>query len=160
MASNQITQAFHYSLIAGNDALDTYALSDALKHFEQAHAVFEKVDCDVDEILQLYQQWGRTLELAHRFEEALSVYEELASLGERFDNEMMTLVSLISQTILFATTTPLKDPGKGKMSGRTSSSSCQTTWENMRLKPAPCGVCCWCIIMDRVKKKKQKNMAN
>lgn len=114
-AANQMTQAFRYYLVAGDDALRTYALPDALKHFEQAHSIHETIDCNADEILQLYRQWGRTLELAHRFEDALLVYKDLASLGEQFDNQNMTLVSLISQAILFATTTPLKDPKEGEI---------------------------------------------
>ena len=116
--ANQITLAFGYSLTAGQNSLKTYALSDALMHFEQAHAIYEQADCDLNELLQLYQQWGRALELAHHFDEALAVYEELASIGKTFDNQMMTLVSLISQAILFATTTPLKNPVMGKILAR------------------------------------------
>ena len=115
LAANQITQAFHYALAAGDDALRAYALSDALKHYEQAYAIYEKANADASDLLHLYRNWGRALELAHRFDEAVSVYEELESLGQSFNNQMMMLVSLISRTILFATPTAVNDPPTGRI---------------------------------------------
>ena len=113
-AANQFVDAFQYSLIAGEDALKTYALSDALMHFEQAHAIYKQVASSAEDILQLYRQWGRALELSNQFEQSISIYTELASIGKQYDNQKIILVSLISQAILYATPTPINDPNRGE----------------------------------------------
>ena len=115
LAARQSTPAFHYSLAAGDDAVKTYAITDALRHYEQAHSVYEEAECTVDDILRLYQSWGRTLELAHRFDEAISVYEALDTIAPQFNSEMMALVSLISRAILFTTPTPVNAPEQGRL---------------------------------------------
>jgi tetratricopeptide (TPR) repeat protein len=114
LAARQIKPAFHYALAAGEAAMTTYALPEALKHFAQAHELAPQAKTDNSALLHLYRLRGRALELAHRFDEAVTNYEILTTLGEQLADQTMTLASLIGRAILFTTPTPLSDPKKGK----------------------------------------------
>ena len=114
LAARQIKPAFHFALAAGEAAMTTYALPEALKYFAQAHELAPQTEADNSALLRLYRLRGRALELAHRFDEAMTNYEILATLGEQLDDQMMTLASLIGRAILFTTPTPLSDPKEGK----------------------------------------------
>lgn len=114
LAAQQIKPAFHYALAAGEIAMTTYAMLEALKHFDQAHELAPQAEADNRTLLHLYQMRGRALELTHHFEEAVTNYEILTGLGEQLADQSMVLASLIGRAILFTTTTPLNDPVKGK----------------------------------------------
>ncbi len=114
LAAHQVDLAIRHSLAAGDTALNTYALSEAFKHFAQVEALIDKADVSSEDLLNLYRSRGRALELAHRFDDALANYEELDSLSQQLDNQEMRLASLIGRAVLFATPTPISNPIKGK----------------------------------------------
>ena len=114
LAAQQIKPAFYYALAAGETALATYAIPEALKHFDQAHELASRAEADNRQLRHLYRLRGRALELAHQFEEAIVNYDILTRWGEQLTDQTMILASLIGRAILFVTTTPLNDPVKGK----------------------------------------------
>ena len=114
LAAQQNEQALHYSLAAGEAALATSAIHEAVKQFAQAYQLAQQQAVDSQTWQQITIGHGRTLELSHQFDDALRHYEEMAALAEQRNDQSLLLASLIARATLFATPSPLNDPAKGE----------------------------------------------
>ena len=94
--------AFRYSVAAGDDAFVSYAVQDALTHFETAREVVRRMQArgeivDTDLLDRLYKQRGLALELFQDDEAAQANYEEMRAEAIQRQNPAMELAGLIAQ---------------------------------------------------------------
>lgn len=84
LAAGLMRAAFHYSLVAGKEALRMLAVTNAIVHFERAWRLMKEESLDslefVPQLRDLYLQLGQAYELDGQHEQALVVYAELAQL--------------------------------------------------------------------------------
>ena len=117
LRSQQFVQAFHYSLAAAQAAIASAAAKNSVRLLDQAHQLAQQIEVGNAAMQEMYTLRGRALELAHRFEDAMTNYEELAELSEQREDPELLLASLIARATLFSTPSPLNDPGKGVDTG-------------------------------------------
>jgi DNA-binding SARP family transcriptional activator len=91
----------------------------AVVYFDQAVALLDSVGAaEADELTnEIFTKRGRALELSHRFEDAVSNYEELAARADHAHNLSWKLSSLIGRTRLHSTPTQLTDPVVARLYG-------------------------------------------
>lgn len=91
--------AFRHSLHAGEDAMDLFAVRDALFHFERAHRVLldnrhmgEAVDGG--QRRHLYERLGRAYELVNDWDSAQDVYDEMLAYARETERPEMEVTAL------------------------------------------------------------------
>ena len=115
--------AFRYSIAAGSEAFASYAMQDALSHFDTAREVAKHMQDrgeDVDSALleDLYRQRGKILRLNQEDEAAAANYEEMRVEAVRRQNKALELSALIFQSNLHGHYTGVFNPTKARESGR------------------------------------------
>jgi len=115
--------AFRFSVDAGREAFASYAMQDALSHFDTAREVArrmgergEKVDPEL--LTGLYQQRGKILRLNQDDKAAAANYEEMQTEGIRRQSKALELSALIFQSNLHSHYTGVFNPPKARESGR------------------------------------------
>jgi DNA-binding SARP family transcriptional activator/tetratricopeptide (TPR) repeat protein len=111
--------AFRYSVIAGDEAISSYALQDALSHFNTARQVAQRMgsrgeNVDIKLLERLYKQRGQALEISQDDEAAQANYEEMRAEAGRRKSKTMELSSLIAQSNLHGHYTGVFNPLKSK----------------------------------------------
>jgi DNA-binding SARP family transcriptional activator/predicted ATPase len=115
--------AFRFSVAAGNEAFASYAMQDALSHFDTAREVARRMgdrgeNVDSELLAGLYKQRGKILRLNQDDEAAAANYEEMRTEGMRRQSETLELSALISLTNLHSHYTGVFNPSKARESGR------------------------------------------
>jgi DNA-binding SARP family transcriptional activator len=87
-------QALRYYIIAAHQAAKVYAYHRAEVFYARAIAVTAHLNLPSTELIQLYSGRGRVLELAGRYADALTVYQELEELGRRRGDMVMERVAI------------------------------------------------------------------
>ena len=87
-------QAVRYYVEAAHHASKVYAYHRAESFFAHAIAVAGHLNLPSEDLVPIYSEQGRALELAGRYAEALTVYEELEQLGRRRGELSMECVAL------------------------------------------------------------------
>ncbi len=90
-------KALEYYSRAGDSSFSLYAISEALAHYEQALEWAERGEAENSQLIHLYLQRGRALELLLRWDEALAVYQELEDLGARSRQDALRLAAITAQ---------------------------------------------------------------
>lgn len=114
-------KTFHYALVAGDAAARLYAHTEALAHYDHAQEMLRRLtntpekNVPLDaEVLRLYTNRGRVLELSSQFDRALENYSEMEMLGRAQQNSGLELAGLTARAILYSTYTPVMDRVEGK----------------------------------------------
>ena len=82
-------RALRYYELAAEQARRLYAYHDAERLYERAIAMAVRLNQPGEQLTRLYQQRGRMLEHAGKFEQAIGVYRDLESLARsRWDRQM------------------------------------------------------------------------
>ncbi len=117
--------AFRFSVAAGSEAFASYALKDALSHFDTAReaaqhmqAKGEEVDLELFE--RLYKERGQALELNQDDEAAMANYEEMRAEAVEHQSKSLELASLIGQSHLHGHYTGVFNPAKAKELARSA----------------------------------------
>jgi len=110
LAVHENELAFHYLLDAGDAALSTHALTEALEHYQHARELASRVRIDAEPLARLYTRRGQVLEWLHRYNEALANHQEMEALGKKRDDRALVLASITAQCHLHAVYTPLYEP--------------------------------------------------
>ena len=104
-----------YSQRAGDAALRVYATVEAVAHYEQAiGAALTGSQPAGKQLMYLYKQRGRALELASHHDEALAGYEQMERQAQALGFRDMELTAVISQALLRCTATVLFDAEAGR----------------------------------------------
>ncbi len=111
--------AFRFSVAAGSEAFASYALHDALSHFDTARGVARRMqdrgeDVDITLLERLYKQRGQALELSQDDEAAASNYEEMRAQAVTHQSKTLQLSALVIQSHLHGHYTGVFNPLKSK----------------------------------------------
>jgi predicted ATPase/DNA-binding SARP family transcriptional activator len=110
LAAGQDEPAFRYSLAAGDEAMKANASVNALSHYNQALDIAHRIEVEPAGLQHLCTARGRALELENRYNEAAEHYQQMIEIAKQRDDLSLELASLVAQTILHATQTPLHNP--------------------------------------------------
>jgi tetratricopeptide (TPR) repeat protein len=111
--------AFRFSVTAGGEAFSSYALQDALSHFDTAREVARRMqvsgeDVDISLLERLYKLRGQALELSQDDEAALANYEEMRSEAVKRQSKTLELAALVIQSHLHGHYTGVFNPLKSR----------------------------------------------
>jgi DNA-binding SARP family transcriptional activator/predicted ATPase len=115
--------AFRFSVAAGSEAFASYALQDALSHFDTAREAARRMgdrgeNVDLELLEGLYKGRGKILRLNQDDEAAAANYEEMRAEGVRRQSKALELSALIFQSNLHSHYTGVFNPPKARESGR------------------------------------------
>ncbi len=103
-------RALKYFTLAGDTAAAGYANAEAATHYQQALELAQRLNADAVQLLQLFIQLGRVLELNTQYEPALHNYEQMEALARQRHDPTMQLAALMARSTLYVTFTPVHDP--------------------------------------------------
>ena len=91
-----------YSVRAGDDAAEMFAVRDAIVHYERArdlvaaedHRLEGRFEPSYQEVEHLYTQLGRAYEMAHEWEKAHATYETMLAFAQEAGEARLEVVSL------------------------------------------------------------------
>ena len=105
----------HYGRLSGDHAARLYANAEAITHYSGAIEAARRLGAHEEQLFgHLYPNRGRALELAGRFDEAESNYQEMRAQAEASGNRAVELEAAMSLTTLYATPTPKFDVADGR----------------------------------------------
>ena len=115
--------AFRYSVAAGGEAFASYAMQEALSHFNNAHEAAQRMqdrgeNVDLKLLESLYKQRGKVLRLHQNDKATAANYEEMRTEGERRQSKAMQLSALIAHSNLHSHPTEVYNPQKARESGQ------------------------------------------
>jgi DNA-binding SARP family transcriptional activator/predicted ATPase len=114
--------AFRFSVAAGSEAFASYAMQDALSHFNTAREVARRMGdrgehVDLELLAGLYKGRGKILRLNQDDEAAAANYEEMRAEGAKRQSKTMELSALIFLCNLHSHYTGVFNPQKARESG-------------------------------------------
>jgi predicted ATPase len=109
LSANLPETAFHYSLAAGNEAMQHYAAAEAVSHYRPAMELFGQMKITTEQRHQLCILYGRAIELTGDPQAAYAHYEYLEKLALEIGDQPLELAALVAQGTLRATGTVLMD---------------------------------------------------
>ena len=98
-----------YALLAGDEAFRLYALEDAIRHYRHALKGGEP-----GSLSHVYTRLGRSYELMDRFEDALTVYEDMRAAAQDLGDGEMKLISLTESAKIYSTPSPQYSVDRGR----------------------------------------------
>jgi DNA-binding SARP family transcriptional activator/predicted ATPase len=115
--------AFRFSVAAGSEAFASYAMQDALSHFDTARQVARRMgdrdeNVDPELLAGLFKQRGKILRLNQDDEAAAANYEEMRAEGVRRQSKALQLSALIALSNLHSHYTRVFNPPKAREAGR------------------------------------------
>lgn len=108
-------RALGYLIQAGDAAYRQYANTEAVAHYTRALNVALHSESTSQQLVHLYTQRGRILELENRYEEALSNYEEMSVQAEHLDSQELRLASLNALGTVYAVPSAVTDFERAKL---------------------------------------------
>lgn len=136
-------KTLHFSTLAGDGAMRTFADPEALAHYELALATIRRAEessasLPGPEITHAFKSYGRAQELASRYHEAAEVYQELETLARKHQDRAMELAALLERAKIYGTINSEHDPAQGKLLSERAleiareigdrASECQVLW--------------------------------
>jgi DNA-binding SARP family transcriptional activator/tetratricopeptide (TPR) repeat protein len=101
--------AFRYSVAAGDQALEVFAVTDAIEHYETVRNLLAEVlltggrqpiEQSIPDLEHLYVQLGRAYEMVDEWGSARAAYEALLALGRELGEARLEVVSLNHLAVL------------------------------------------------------------
>lgn len=105
-------RALGYYVRAGKSAARVYANAEALLAYDRACALARELDVAETQLLELYVERGRVMELRGNYREALENYQELEELGKERGEARLQLEALIQRAKIHATPNQFYDAGQ------------------------------------------------
>ncbi len=115
--------AFRFSVVAGREAFASYAMQEALSHFDTAREVARRMGdqgepVDLELLAGLYKGRGKILRWNQEDEAAAANYEEMRAEAVRCQSKTLELSALIFQSNLHSHYTRVFHPTKAREAGR------------------------------------------
>ncbi|MFQ5593142.1 MAG: tetratricopeptide repeat protein, partial [Anaerolineae bacterium] len=107
-------KALGYLIQAGDAAYRQYANTEAVAHYTRALEIGRPGEASSEQLIHLYRNRGRALELDDHFEPALSNYQEMEALARQRGDRDMALAALLAQTTIRTISTPVHDPEQAR----------------------------------------------
>jgi tetratricopeptide (TPR) repeat protein len=121
LAAQLAEPAFQYSVLAGDEAMQRYAMPEAVGHYENARQLFRSGSAgepDSADIRHLFLQLGRAQELVWDYASAEATYLEMLSLASERGDQALELAALNAQVVIYATNTTLFNTPKARERGQ------------------------------------------
>jgi class 3 adenylate cyclase/tetratricopeptide (TPR) repeat protein len=122
--ANDEARALTYELHAADTAFRLYASQEAEEHYRHAldmvrrnPAVGGEGDAAIEGLIGLFTRLGRVMELNLRWEEALSLYTELVTLGRSRNNKRLELAGFLAAAVLRSTPNVLQNTAHAEADG-------------------------------------------
>ncbi len=106
-------KAFHYSVEAGNQAFHLYAMKESIEHYSRAVSYLDKIEVNSQQLINVYNRLGRSLELNSDFKAALKNYEKMEKLAKNNDDRSLELSSIIAQATIYSNVNDQGNPERG-----------------------------------------------
>ena len=108
LAGGLAKEAFAYSMAAGDEAAEVFAVKDAIGHYERAQDLLAAeelqpggaIEPSISDIEHLYSQLGRTYEMADRWEKARETYETMLALAREMGKARLEVITLNHLAVL------------------------------------------------------------
>ena len=110
LAGGLAGQAFAYSAAAGDQAMEVFAVQDAIVHYERTRNLLaddaqtggarQPIEASIPNLEYLYTQLGRAYELTKMWRKAEAAYETLLALGRRLGEARLVVVALNHLAVL------------------------------------------------------------
>src|SRR5579884_518856 len=102
LAARQPVQAFSFSIAAGENAMQLFAVRDAIAHYERARQIAAQWQATPGEshaptaeaMRMLYDQLGRAYEFINELEAARTIYQEMLAFAHKLDAPGMECIAL------------------------------------------------------------------
>lgn len=136
-------KTLHFSTLAGDGAMRTYANPEALAHYELALDTIRRAEessapLPSPEIIHAFKSYGRAQELVSHYHQAAESYQELESLATKHHDRAMELAALLERAKIYGTINSEHDPAQGKLLSERAleiareigdrASECQVLW--------------------------------
>lgn len=108
-AAGDDAKTLEYATRAGDVAARVYAHDEALSHYALALDAAKRRGATTEQFIHLYTQRGRVLEVTGKFSQALTGYEEMASLAQTRGDRALELASLMLRATARSAPTPTFD---------------------------------------------------
>jgi tetratricopeptide (TPR) repeat protein len=104
-----VEQAFGYSVAAGDQAMEVFAVRDAIVHYERARNLLaeevstgggQSIEPSIPALEHLYTQLGGAYELTKEWDKAQAAYETMRAVGRQLGESRLEVVSLNHLAIL------------------------------------------------------------
>lgn len=113
-AEAQDARALTYYTLAGDVAYRLYANREAVSHYTEALKVARREGASSEQLIHLYANRGRALELNSQFEEAQDNYREMEALARERSDRAIELAAIMARATLRSTRTPLYDAAQAE----------------------------------------------
>ena len=110
----QDARALTYYTQAGDVAYRLYANREAVSHYTEALKLGRREGASSQQLIHLYANRGRALDLNSQFEEARRNYREMEALARERSDRAMELAAIMARATLRSTRTPLYDATQGE----------------------------------------------
>jgi predicted ATPase len=107
-------RALTYYKMAGDTAARLYANTEAIVHYTHALQLARQTSAANEQLIYLYINRGRVLEVSGAYDEALANYQELEHIGHERGDHALVLAALLPQATIYATYTDNFDPAQAK----------------------------------------------
>jgi tetratricopeptide (TPR) repeat protein len=102
LAGGLAKEAFAYSVAAGDEAAEVFAVKDAIGYYERAWDLLSAeeqqpggaIGPSISDIEHLYSQLGRTYEMADRWEKARETYETMLAFAREMGEARLEVITL------------------------------------------------------------------
>lgn len=102
-------KTFEYARRAGDAALRTHAHAEALMQYDTAALLAARLEIPTADLIQVYEQRGRVLELLWRYEDAVEAYRALSELGQARGEPQMELRGQLALATLYTFPNPVQN---------------------------------------------------
>ncbi|MEO8354459.1 MAG: hypothetical protein ABI621_00955, partial [Chloroflexota bacterium] len=103
-------RSLKYDLMAGEKSARLYANAEAATHFRRALEVAKRIKGDANQIKHIFNQLGQVLELAGRYEQALSVYDDMHAFGSERGDRSAEMSALMAKATIYSIFSQLHNP--------------------------------------------------
>lgn len=107
-------QAFKYAVMAGDRAYAVFAAADAAEYYTSAVGLLDSVAVSAEDVLHLFLNFGRALELSGQVHRALECYEQLEDIATLRNDRKILLASLTARSVLLSIPTSAHDPEESR----------------------------------------------
>ena len=107
-----LDKAQHYYTMAGDQAMKLSAHMEAAEHYNHALGLARDVGTG-DQLLRLYERLSRTYEVGGRYDDALTLFQEMHTLAGERNQPALKLHALLSEATIRSTFTDKYDAKKG-----------------------------------------------
>ncbi|HLG75968.1 MAG TPA: hypothetical protein VKX46_06110, partial [Ktedonobacteraceae bacterium] len=106
--AGMVHEAFHYLIQAGNEAMNMFAVQDAISSYKTSLSLLDKhqrmlseADTDsIEDVKQLYWHLGRAYEVLEQWEQAGQVYENMLNFARRIHQPKIACIALNQRALL------------------------------------------------------------